>query len=243
MGGTTHSGRRRYLYNEIVEYIQEMIRGGEFRVGGRIPPERSLARRFGVSRNCIRQAIQALSEKGILESRRGAGTYVCAPGCRTVPIDSLTPPVEIQKDLVRDIIQFRIMLEPQIAALAATRITSEELDRLKIIVCDQDRRNLAGDDDSSLDAEFHLLLAKASRNRIVQRVVGMMNEIINESRSEPLQSEERRRASVIGHIRIIDAMEKGDPRMACQAMKDHLLSVERIVLGNQGEDVPQQETV
>ncbi len=242
MGGTTHSGRRRYLYNEIVEYIQEMIRGGEFRVGGRIPPERSLARRFGVSRNCIRQAIQALSEKGILESRRGAGTYVCAPD-RTVPIDSLTPPVEIQKDLVRDIIQFRIMLEPQIAALAATRITSEELDRLKIIVCDQDRRNLAGDDDSSLDAEFHLLLAKASRNRIVQRVVGMMNEIINESRSEPLQSEERRRASVIGHIRIIDAMEKGDPRMACQAMKDHLLSVERIVLGNQGEDVPQQETV
>lgn len=241
MGGTTHSGRRRYLYNEIVEYIQEMIRGGEFRVGGRIPPERSLARRFGVSRNCIRQAIQALSEKGILESRRGAGTYVCAPD-RTVPIDSLTPPVEIQKDLVRDIIQFRIMLEPQIAALAATRITSEELDRLKIIVCDQDRRNLAGDDDSSLDAEFHLLLAKASRNRIVQRVVGM-NEIINESRSEPLQSEERRRASVIGHIRIIDAMEKGDPRMACQAMKDHLLSVERIVLGNQGEDVPQQETV
>lgn len=242
MGGTTHSGRRRYLYNEIVEYIQEMIRGGEFRVGGRIPPERSLARRFGVSRNCIRQAIQALSEKGILESRRGAGTYVCAPD-RTVPIDSLTPPVEIQKDLVRDIIQFRIMLEPQIAALAATRITSEELDRLKIIVCDQDRRNLAGDDDASLDAEFHLLLAKASRNRIVQRVVGMMNEIINESRSEPLQSEERRRASVIGHIRIIDAMEKGDPRMACQAMKDHLLSVERIVLGNQGEDVPQQETV
>lgn len=242
MGGTTHSGRRRYLYNEIVEYIQEMIRGGEFRVGGRIPPERSLARRFGVSRNCIRQAIQALSEKGILESRRGAGTYVCAPD-RTVPIDSLTPPVEIQKDLVRDIIQFRIMLEPQIAALAATRITSEELDRLKIIACDQDRRNLAGDDDSSLDAEFHLLLAKASRNRIVQRVVGMMNEIINESRSEPLQSEERRRASVIGHIRIIDAMEKGDPRMACQAMKDHLLSVERIVLGNQGEDVPQQETV
>lgn len=242
MGGTTHSGRRRYLYNEIVEYIQEMIRGGEFRVGGRIPPERILARRFGVSRNCIRQAIQALSEKGILESRRGAGTYVCAPD-RTVPIDSLAPPVEIRKDLVRDIIQFRIMLEPQIAALAATRITSEELDRLKIIVCDQDRRNLAGDDDASLDAEFHLLLAKASRNRIVQRVVGMMNEIINESRSEPLQSEERRRASVIGHIRIIDAMEKGDPRMACQAMKDHLLSVERIVLGNQGEDVPQQETV
>ena len=81
MAGKISSGRAKYLYNEVVERILEMIRRGELKEGLRIPSERSLALSFGVSRNCIRQAIQTLSERHILEGHRGDGP-MCAPPMR-----------------------------------------------------------------------------------------------------------------------------------------------------------------
>jgi GntR family transcriptional regulator, transcriptional repressor for pyruvate dehydrogenase complex len=224
------SDRNKYLYNQIVEQIEQMIQRGELKVGDRLPPERTLARTFRVSRNCIRQAIQALSAKTILESRRGDGTYVCAAD-QGLLVSSLAQAIQTQKDLLKDIIEFRLLMEPQIAYLAARNITREELDRLKVIVCDQERKNLAGQEDVELDAAFHLQLAEASKNRIIHQVVSTMNEILNESRSEFLQTDGRRRNSVIGHLKIIDALEAGDPQRAFQAMREHLLAVERSIFG------------
>lgn len=228
-------GKGKYLYNEIVEKIKEMIRCGELRVGEKIPTERFLAQTFKVSRNCVRQAIQALAERNILESRQGDGTYVCTPD-DCVLIDSFTLAIQAQKDLLRDVLEFRLLMEPQIASLAAANITPEELDRLKIIVCDQERRILAGTGDSELDASFHRQLVWASRNRIVGQVMDTVNGILNESRSEHLWSEARRKASVIGHLKIIDALENKDPEMAFKAMREHLWSVEQIVLGGLEDD-------
>jgi GntR family transcriptional regulator, transcriptional repressor for pyruvate dehydrogenase complex len=230
MEGTDKADRRKYLYSEVVEKIQEMIHSGELRVGDRIPPERKLARAFRVSRNCIRQAIQALAEKNILQSRRGDGTYVCVPD-QSLLIRSVAQAIQVEKNLLREIVEFRLLIEPQFAYLAAKNVTQEELDRLKIIVCDQDRRNLAGQQDSDLDAAFHYELAKATKNRLILEVVNTVNGILNQSRSESLQSDARGRASVIAHLGIIDALEAGDPERALQAMKDHLLTVEQAIFG------------
>ena len=136
MSDRTYPGRKKYLYSEIVRQIEEMIRKGELKVGDKIPPERTLAATFRVSRNCIRQAVQALSQKQILESRQGDGTYVCAPD-RSALVSSFAVAIQAQKDMLGDIMEFRLLMEPQIASLAARNITTEELDRLKIIVCDQ----------------------------------------------------------------------------------------------------------
>jgi GntR family transcriptional repressor for pyruvate dehydrogenase complex len=230
MAGEISSGRAKYLYNEIVERILEMIRRGELKEGLRMPSERSLAQSFGVSRNCIRQAIQTLSEKHILEGHRGDGTYVRTPD-ETALIDSFAVAFQAKGDLIREILEFRMLMEPQIASLAAGNITREELDRLKIIVCDQERRILAGKEDSELDGAFHLGLAAASKNRIIKQVMDMMNEILGESRSESLWNETRKKASVVGHLKIIDALENRDPDKAFEAMKEHLRSVEKIVFG------------
>jgi GntR family transcriptional repressor for pyruvate dehydrogenase complex len=185
---------------------------------------------FGVSRNCIRQAIQTLSERHLLEGHRGDGTYVRTPD-DTALIDSFALILQAKGDLIREILEFRMLMEPQIASLAARNITREELDRLKIIICDQERKILAGNEDSELDGAFHLGLASASKNRIIKQVMDMMNEILGESRSESLWNETRRKASVVGHLKIIDALENGDPEMAFEAMKEHLRSVEKIVFG------------
>jgi GntR family transcriptional regulator, transcriptional repressor for pyruvate dehydrogenase complex len=240
MAGVIFSGKGKYLYNEIVEKLWGMIRRGELEEGQRIPSERALALSFGVSRTCVRQAIQTLTERQILEVRRGDGTYVRTPD-ETSLIDSFALVLRAKGDLIREILEFRMLMEPQIASLAARNITREELDRLKIIICDQERRILAGKEDSELDGAFHLLLAAASKNRIVKQVMELMNESLGESRSESLRNETRRKASVAGHLKIVDALENRDPDRAFEAMREHLRLVEQIVLGGSAGNKPEMD--
>ncbi|HBD09368.1 MAG TPA: FadR family transcriptional regulator [Syntrophobacteraceae bacterium] len=230
MTESTEADSKRYLYNDIVDRIQQMIRSGELKVGNHLPPERDLARTYRVSRHCIRQAIQTLSEKGILESRRGAGTYLCPPN-QSLLVKSFAQAIQVDKGLLREIFEFRLLMEPQFAYLAARNISREELDRLKVIVCDQERRALADQKDSDLDAAFHYELAKATKNRVILEVLNTINHVLNESRSEFLQSDVRKRASVIGHLRVIDALEEGNSEQAFSAMHEHLLAIKQTVLG------------
>ena len=230
MAEETPANKGKYLYNKVVERLLEKIRGGEFEPGGKLPPERALADAFRVSRNCIRQAIQALAERKVLESRRGDGTYVRAVD-ESALVESFALAIRAKKELLREILEFRLLMEPLIASLAARNISREELDRLKVIVCDQERRLLAGSEDSELDAAFHLGLASASKNRIVKQVMDTVNGILNESRAESLRNETRRKASVVGHLKVIDALEERDSDRAFGAMREHLASIEKIVLG------------
>lgn len=231
------SGAKKYLYGDIVDQIRRMIREGQLKVGDKLPPERTLADRFKVSRNCIRQAVQALGEKGILESRQGDGTYVCAPD-EAVLTESLARAISMQTELLEDIWEFRLLMEPQIAFLAAKSITREQLDRLKVIVFDQQKKMLQGDADPELDAAFHRVIVEASGNRVVRKVMETMTEILNESRADLLQSHTRTRASVDGHFKIIDALERKDPDAAYGAMRDHLAEVGEIVWKSDGFPPP-----
>jgi len=236
MSAKTGSTAPKYLYHDIVDEIRGMIRKGQLHAGDKLPGERTLARTFGVSRNCVRQAIQTLAERNILESRLGDGTYVSVPD-RLIRVDTLPLAVR-RKELLKDVIEFRLLLEPQVAYLAAARITPGELDRLKVLVCDQDRRVLAEEPDADLDAAFHGQLVKASRNRVLREVYEKMSDALNESRAEILRSDARKRSSVVGHLKIIDALEKKDPKGAFEAMREHLLAVDRVLFGEDGTIEP-----
>ena len=214
-------------YTAIIERIRTMIIEGELAPGDRLPPERRLAERFGVSRGHLRRAFQALAERGMIESRQGDGTYLLS-GLDSAPsVDAVLEAIHSQADVLHEIIEFRQMIEPPIAALAARRINRELLDRLKIVVCDQQRAVRAKQEEAGLDAEFHQILAESTCNRVISQVMHTIQAIINQSRSDWLQSSERRHASVEGHLRIIDALESGDPRAAFQAMREHIMAVER----------------
>lgn len=229
MGGRNQSGAEKsYLYGKVVDRIREMIREGRLAVGDKLPPERALAGHFGVSRNCVRQAVQALAEKGILESRQGDGTYVRTPD-ESVLTENLAQAMAMHAELLEDIWEFRFLIEPQIAFLAAKSITREEIDRLKVLVFDQQRRMLAGSPDPELDVAFHRAIVKAARNKVVLKMMEVVNEVLNESRADLLQSHARTKASVNGHLKLIDAFERKDPDAACQAMREHLAEVEKTV--------------
>lgn len=228
--GSASARKKRYRYDDIVEEIRAMIQRGELKVGDKLPPERTLAETLKVSRNSVRQAVQALAERKVLKSRQGDGTYVSAVD-ESPLADSLALAIQLRKELVAEVLEFRVLMEPQVAALAASRITGEELDGLKVIVCDQQRKMLAGEDDSALDIAFHAALAEASRNGVVRQVMETAGAILNETRTSTLRSDARRKASVEGHLKLIDALEARDPEMAFKAMKEHLSRVEEIVLG------------
>jgi GntR family transcriptional repressor for pyruvate dehydrogenase complex len=222
---------KKYAYTVIIERIRDMIAGGELAPGDRLPPERKLADALGVSRNSLRQAFQALAERKIIESRQGDGTYLLASTEAFSQSDAIFDTINAQSGFIRDILEFRHLMEPQIAALAASRIEPAALDRLKILVCDQQRALMAGREDDTFDSEFHRQLAQCSGNRVISQMMTTIASVINATRSTWLQSNERRNASVEGHLRIIDALESGDADSAFNTMKAHIAEIENHILG------------
>lgn len=226
---TGDKAEKKAAYGAIIERIRAMIVAGELVPGDRLPAERSLAERFGVSRGQLRQAFQALAERNIIESRQGDGTYLLTGLDADQSVDTIIAVLNDRSDVLREIIEFRQMIEPQIAALAAGRIDRATLDQLKILVCDQQRALVAGRAEDGRDADFHQLLAQSTRNRVISRVMTTIQAIINESRSSWLQSNSRRATSVEGHLRIIDALEAGDGAAAASAMQRHILDIEEYI--------------
>lgn len=226
---------KKYTYTAIIDRLGAMIRDGQLVPGDRLPPERKLAETLSVSRTSLRQALQALAERGVIESRQGDGTYLLTTLETPLAADAIVDTIAEQSGVLHDVLEFRRMMEPEIAALAARRITPEELDRLKVVLCDQQRALLAGRAEDRFDAEFHRLLVASADNGVIDQVMAAIQTIVDQSRSVWLQSPERRLASVEGHLRIIDALEARDAAAARRAMHDHLTEIEQHILGDQQE--------
>ena len=162
-------------YQKLSERLRQFMAENHFRDGDKLPPERALAESFGVSRNSVREAIHALAERGLLESRHGDGTYVRVPDMEPLR-SAILEAVDSEGHLFDEVMEYRRILEPAVAELAALRRPPEQLDRLKIIACDQQRRILIDGDDGELDAQFHLCLAECSGNRLLINTVALLNE-------------------------------------------------------------------
>ena len=220
-------------YLAVIEQIRELVIEGRLCPGDRLLPERKLAESLGVSRSILRRALQALGERKIIESRQGDGTYLIADGDAFTPVDSLLSAINRQDENLGYIIELRQLIEPQIAALAAQRVTPELLDKLKILVCDQQNVMLQGKDVDALDAEFHRLLTKCCANPVLVQVMETIQSLMDATRSTWLQSSERTAASVGGHLHIIQALEARDADAAYKAMQSHITAIEEHVLGEE----------
>ncbi|GAU08344.1 FadR/GntR family transcriptional regulator [Desulfoplanes formicivorans] len=214
------------LYIEIVHRIRTLIQEDEFGPGSRLPAERKLAQQFGVSRNSVREAIKQLEEAGILESRMGAGTYVAAKNKKTL-VRALARELERGKARIREIFEIRTMLEPQIAGLAATRISTTHLNNLHKIITRQEQAVGNIKTFTALDARFHRLLVQAAGNEVLEQVMVTLRSILRESRSAPLMTTARQHASIKGHRAIVEALSNRDAQGAIRAMNEHIRDIEQ----------------
>jgi len=209
-------------HDEIVRLIEELIKSGRLKAGERIPSERQLSGSFKVSRNTVREAIKALTEKAVLQSRRGSGTYV-AEGALACMIDGAAR----RQQRVQEILELRSLLEPQIAALAARRINADELAALEDVVLQQRRAVAGGRDQVGLDELFHRLIARATCNTVLFEVYEALHEVLAESRVRELQSPERNRRSLDHHAGIVEALREHSPAIAAERMRIHMEQVEK----------------
>jgi len=221
--------KKRKLYEDIVDQIQDLIKKGRLKSGDQVPPERELAEIFQVSRNSVREAIRTLEENQILRSRPGDGTYVIIES-ETSIIEPLAKAIHHERNKLSEIFQFRRLIEPQIALLAAENASARDIKELQRILHEQEREVKKGKRAIELDNAFHLSLARASRNTILLKIVQTLNDILGETRAEFLQSEPRRLKSLAGHSKVLEPIKQGKPNLARKAMSEHLKDIEEIVL-------------
>ena len=214
-------GRPRRSYSKLSERLRQFMEDGNFRDGDKLPPERALAESFGVSRSSVREAIRALAEKGLLESRHGDGTYVRVPDMEPLKT-AILEAVDSEGLLFDEVMEYRKLVEPSIAELAALRRTPEQLGKLKIIACDQQRRLMVGESDGDLDAQFHLALAECTGNRMFIDAISRLNDLYAGGRTPDLRDAQWREFSLSSHLRIIDALERQSPEDARKELDGHL---------------------
>ncbi len=213
--------KRVKLYEEVAARIRDLISDGELRAGQALPPERRLAEQFGVGRAVIREAIRQLEVSGLVESRHGGGNYV-----REITVEHLVAPLASvlggMKELREELMDARMFFEPQIARAAAENATPEDLALLDDVIRRQSERVEGGEATAAEDAEFHALLAHATHNTVVERVMEVINSLLVEEHARWFRAGERSEASLRGNRDILEAVRRHDHTAAHEAMIAHL---------------------
>jgi GntR family transcriptional repressor for pyruvate dehydrogenase complex len=223
------------IYEEIVRQVRLLISDGRLKSGDRLPPERELAEQFRVSRTSVREALRALESRGLVEIRAGEGAFV-----RDISVDALVEPLALvilpHREAVGELFEARRLLEPAIAALAARRATPDEIGEMERILDEQAREVAHGRTGVAQDSAFHAALANSAHNRAISRIVNALMDLLTQSREESLQTPGRPQRSHQDHRRILDAIRRRDEVAAHRAVIDHLIAVERLVMGSRGDE-------
>ena len=218
--------RRVKLYEEVAARIRDLIAAGELKPGEALPSERKLAEQFRVGRAVIREAIRQLEVTGLVESRHGGGNYV-----REITVEHLVAPIASVLNgmghLREELMDARLFFEPQIARAAAARATSEDLRLLEDVIRRQEEHAANGQSGAEEDAEFHDLLARATHNTVVERVMEVIDNLLEDSQARLFRSVQRSRISLEGNRRILEAVRTHDQDAAQKAMVEHLEDIAR----------------
>jgi GntR family transcriptional repressor for pyruvate dehydrogenase complex len=219
------------LSHSVVRQIEELILRGILRPGERLPSERELSNRLGVSRPSLRDAVAELQRRGLLATRAGAGIYVAdVLGSAFSP--ALIRLFAAHEEAVFDYIAFRRDLEGIAAARAALHGSDTDLKVVDAVFARMEtahsKRNPA--DEAELDAEFHLAIIEASHNVILLHMMRSTFDLLREGVFFNRQIMFRNRTTrdlLLEHHRAINAaIQARDPEAARAAVADHLTFIE-----------------
>ena len=204
--------RSQALTDRVEERLLQYILKNDLKTGAKLPNEYALAEEFSVSRGTIREAVKRLESRGILRVRHGSGTYVAS----LLPMQSDAlglDDVEDKIQLALDLTDVRMMMEPEIAALAAHNRTDEEA-ALLTEYCEAVRRKIVE------DMRFHWYLGKCSHNMVIESLMPIIDtaviSIANITRKELLN------ATIDTHQEILEGVIDRDPQAARAAMSMHI---------------------
>src|ERR1700747_2291387 len=213
------------LYEQIVQQIEESILKGALKPGDQLPADRELAKNFGVSRTAVREAVKTLREKGLVEAYSGRGTFV-TNGTSQAIRQSLDLMIRInQQEGSANLAELRLVLEPEIAGLAASRIEEQLLSTMREAVAIMDRNLRDPDAYVEADLDFHLALAEAAGNPLILSLLDSIVGLLREQRSRVFNVKGGPERGQFHHKRILAAVEPRDSEAAREAMRAHLKQV------------------
>jgi GntR family transcriptional repressor for pyruvate dehydrogenase complex len=199
---------------KAIDSIRAMIRSGELRPGERLPPEHELAERLGVSRGSLREAVRALSQINVLDVRRGDGTYVTSLAPSEL-LSGLVFAMELlQSQGLEEVVEVRRLLLPPAAALAAQRVTDDQLAQMHAVV-EQLERATDPDEIAGLHRRFGSLVSDATGNETLSSILRALQLRGENIRRAWLSADPVNRDIALAHQRmLLDALERGDSDMA-----------------------------
>ncbi len=217
---------RTSLSDEIIAQIIGLIKRDVLRPGDRLPPERELCKRFGVGRSSLREALRSLGAMGVIDGRVGEGTFVSDN--QQFIQKALQWGMLLNRKMVGDLIETRLMLESETAFWAAQRAGEEDMGRIEGALADMASALEDSAQFLAADMRFHLAVAGATQNALLAGLLeatrGYLQEWIERSLAEEGRAPDRARLSLQQHECIANALRAGDAQAARTAMVEHVLS-------------------
>jgi GntR family transcriptional repressor for pyruvate dehydrogenase complex len=223
MGHLFSPMKKQRASDEARDLILNVIREGQLRAGEQLPSETQMAEQMGISRVPVREAVSSLEQFGLLTVKRGSGGGIFIAEPTLEPFSRFfTLMLSLGKASVKELTEARLLIEPSLAALAAQKAEPEQLDRLRKSIDDY-RTSVQGMEPRSIrDMDFHVILAVASHNLVLEMVmkglVPLLHKSVKDMRFDPAD----RMEGIRDHERILAAVERGNPSAAQRAMTDHV---------------------
>ena len=213
---TTGQTRVEKSSEDILQYIKDH----NLTAGDKLPTVMELSKLLGVGRNTVREALRLLLSRNIVVIRQGAGSFVSDKnGISDDPLGFFM--VDDRKKLIEDLLQARVIIEPQIASVAAQNRTEEELARLEEALKNVEQAMTERSNFSVEDGEFHTCIANCTHNRVIAELIPVITKGIAEFSSGVKKQEYQQ--TLVSHRNIFIAIRDQKPLEAGQAMSYHLL--------------------
>jgi GntR family transcriptional repressor for pyruvate dehydrogenase complex len=230
MTKTLHAGQKvrpiELAADLVVQHVRQLIVERRVSKGDRLPTERELVRELGVSRTSIRAGLQALAAKGVVVSRRGAGTFIAA-GPPVLDTEALGLFTALHGVSRQEMFEARRTLEVRVAGMAAKRARTEDLAAIADSVTDMFAA--LGDPQEFLvcDIQFHRRVGAASGNKILSSMVELVSTLFYERRRRTADRQRDLRGVADMHRQIYQAIRDRNEALAERLMNDHLLEAQR----------------
>jgi GntR family transcriptional repressor for pyruvate dehydrogenase complex len=206
----------------IARQIQELVVSSQLVPGDKLPPERELAARYGVSRTAVREALKLLQERGFIEARTGSGSFVAKPGIASVT-SSISLVSQMRRGTLGDLLEARLCLEGYISRLAVERATEDDIAVIEDTVSAM-RRALSEDPHRyiDIDLDFHTALASASHNPFFVILSASLIDLIQSVRRVSVGVPGSMARAQAFHEGILACLKSRDAPRAQKLVADHL---------------------
>lgn len=209
------------IQNEIISKIRDLINYKNLEPGDKLPSERMLSEKFGVSRSNVREAIQTLEFYGLLKSKPQSGTFVADIG--QVAMNGMIEDIlRLREPDFKSLVETRILLELKTCRLASLRRTEENLEQIQDALNAYESKVLNGESAVEEDLLFHLAIARASGNSTINTLMLVITPgIINNFEKYHVCDKNRAFVGIQEHRAIFEAIREQNPQLAKEKMKEH----------------------